>query len=76
MPADEYEVQMDGFFLGGCVTDHSAIRGFTTPASAGQYTARVQAAGLCLGSKYDVRVRARVYGGSWGPWSSTVGITP
>lgn len=69
--ADQYEVLMQGYFLGGCVSDHSDITGFTTPASGGTYTATVQAAGLCLGSNYDVRVRARVYGGPWSDWSSS-----
>ena len=66
--AEAYEVYMDGFFLGGCVTDHSAV--INGQVSSG----RVQAVGLCLGSQYDVRVRARA-NGVWGPWSSDISIT-
>jgi prepilin-type N-terminal cleavage/methylation domain-containing protein len=67
--ADEYEVHMDGVL--GCLSNHSDITSFTTPASGGVYTAQVRAVGLCLGSKYKVKVRARVYGGDWGAWSDT-----
>ena len=66
--AQAYEVSLDGFFLGGCVTDHSAV--INGQVSGG----RVQAAGLCLGSQYDVRVRAQA-NGQWGPWSDTVRVT-
>ena len=61
-------MSLDGFFLGGCVTDHSAV--INGQVSGG----RVQAAGLCLGSQYDVRVRAQA-NGQWGPWSDTVRVT-
>lgn len=63
-----YEIKLDGFFGGGCVTDHSAV--IAAPAGSG----RVQAIGLCLGSKYDVSIRAQA-NGQWGPWSSDVRIT-
>ena len=66
--ADGYEINMDGYFLGGCVTDHSAV--INGQASTG----RVQAVGLCLGSQYDVSIRAKA-NGLWGPWSSTIHIT-
>lgn len=66
--ANAYEIRMDGFFLGGCVTDHSAV--IEGQVGAG----RVQAAGLCLGSQYDVSIRARS-NGVWGPWSDSFRIT-
>ena len=66
--ATDYEISMDGFFLGGCVTDHSAV-------VAGQRSnGRVQAVGLCLGSQYDSRIRAKA-NGLWGPWSGSVRVT-
>lgn len=66
--ATAYEIYMDGFFGGGCMTDHGAV--INGQVSAG----RVQAVGLCLGSKYDVSIRAQA-NGQWGPWSSTQRIT-
>ena len=66
--ADGYEISMDGFFLGGCVTDHSDV--INGQVSSG----RVQAVGLCLGSQYDVSIRARA-NGVWGPWSGSIRIT-
>jgi PKD repeat protein len=66
--ADAYNVEMDGFALGGCVTDHGAT--FNGQVSSG----RVQAFGLCLGSQYDVKIRARA-NGVWGPYSPNVRIT-
>jgi hypothetical protein len=66
--AESYEVLMDGYFGGGCLTDHSAT--FTAPTSHG----RVQAIGLCLGSQYNVSIRYKA-NGSWGPWSPTIHIT-
>ena len=65
--ADQYEINMNGFFLGGCVTDHSAV-------VAGPSTGRVQAVGLCLGSQYDVKIRARA-NGTWGAYSPTIRIS-
>ena len=51
----------------GCQTTHSGeIAG---PASSG----RVQAFGLCLGSQYNVAIRAFA-NGQWGPWSPDVYI--
>lgn len=66
--ATSYEINMAGFFGGGCLTDHSAV--INGQASTG----RVQAAGLCQGSKYDVTIRAEA-NGQWGPWSAPVRIT-
>lgn len=63
-----YEIKLDGFFLGGCVTDHSGI--IAAPASSG----RVRAFGLYLGSQYDVSIRAETTG-IWGPWSPSIRIT-
>jgi hypothetical protein len=62
-----YLIEMDGYAGGGCVTDHSAT--IPGPASTG----RVQAFGLCLGSHYDVRIRAQA-NGMWGDWSSSINI--
>ena len=66
--ATAYEISMDGFFLGGCVTDHSAV--INGQVGSG----RVQAVGLCLGSQYDVSIRAQA-NGLWGRWSPSVRIT-
>jgi len=65
--ATQYEIFMDGYFLGGCVTDHSDV-------VAGPSTGRVQAAGLCLGSQYDVKIRSFA-NGTWGPYSPTIHIS-
>lgn len=65
---DGYEIFMDGYFGGGCLTDHSAV--IEGQVSRG----RVTAAGLCLGSKYDVKIRAR-RNGQWSAWSPSVRIT-
>lgn len=66
--ATAYEIDMDAFFGGGCLTDHGAVIDGQVP------TGRVQAFGLCLGSKYDVSIRAKA-NGLWGPWSPTTRIT-
>jgi PKD repeat protein len=66
--ATKYEISVAGYFGGGCLTTHSGQ--FDAPATTG----RVQAVGLCLGSKYNVTIRA-MFGGSWGPWSSPINIT-
>lgn len=66
--ATAYEVNLDGFFGGGCLTDHSAV--INGQVSSG----RVQAAGLCQGSQYYMSIRAQA-NGQWGPWSSAVLIT-
>ncbi len=63
-----YEIKLNAFFLGGCVTDHSGT--IAAPASSG----RVRAFGLCLGSQYDVSIRAEA-NGIWGPWSPSKRIT-
>jgi hypothetical protein len=65
---DGYEIHMDGFFGGGCVSDHSAV----INGQVGR--GRVTAFGLCLGSKYDVKIRAR-RNGQWSAWSPTTRIT-
>lgn len=65
---DGYEIFMDGYFGGGCLTDHGAV----IEGQVGR--GRVQAAGLCLGSKYNVRIRAR-RNGQWSAWSPTINIT-
>ena len=66
--ATAYEVNMNGYFLGGCVTDASDV--ITGQTSHG----RVQQFGLCLGSQYDVTIRAQA-NGQWGPWSNSIHIT-
>ncbi|HKY13560.1 MAG TPA: PKD domain-containing protein [Microthrixaceae bacterium] len=66
--AEAYQVDMDGFVLGGCVTDHGAV------LEGQRSSGRVQGVGLCLGSQYDVKIRARA-NGLWGPWSPTTRIT-
>ena len=66
--AQEYEVFLDGFFGGGCLTDHGAT--IPAPAASG----RVQAFGLCLGSQYDARIRVKA-AGTWSAWSPDVRIT-
>ncbi len=66
--ATQYQITMDGYFGGGCLTDHSAT--IPGPASTG----RVQAVGLCLGSQYNVSIRAFA-SGQWGPWSPSIHIT-
>jgi len=63
--ADGYEVFMDGVFGQGCFTDHGAVINGQTNHG------RVQAVGLCLGSDYEVKIRARA-NGQWGPWSPIV----
>lgn len=65
---DGYEIHMEGYFGGGCLTDHSAV----IDGQVGR--GRVTAVGLCLGSKYNVKIRAR-RNGQWSAWSSTVRIT-
>ncbi len=64
--AEKYEVLMDGQI--GCLTDHSAQ--FDAPATTG----RVQAFGLCLGSQYDVTIRAYA-NGLWSDPSPALRIT-
>ncbi|MEZ5311210.1 MAG: PKD domain-containing protein [Microthrixaceae bacterium] len=64
--ATAYEVLMDGQV--GCITDHSAT--FPGTATSG----RVQAIGLCLGSKYNVTIRAQA-NGLWSDWSPVLNIT-
>ncbi len=65
--AEAYEISMDGYALGGCVTDHGAV------LNGQRSSGRVQAVGLCLGSRYNVSIRARA-NGQWGPWSPSINI--
>jgi hypothetical protein len=60
-----YEIKLD--WVLGCVTSHSDR--IAAPASSG----RAQAFGLCLGSRYDVSIRAEA-NGIWGPWSPSIRI--
>jgi hypothetical protein len=65
---DGYEIHMDGYFGGGCMTDASAVIN-------GQVgTGRVQSGGLCLGSKYWIKIRAR-RNGVWSAWSASTKIS-
>ena len=64
---DGYEIHMEGYFGGGCLSDHSDV--INGQVGSG----RVTAAGLCLGSKYNVKIRAR-RNGTWSAWSSTTRI--
>jgi cytolethal distending toxin subunit B len=66
--SDGYEIYMDGFLGGGCTSDHRAI----VEGQVG--SGRVQAFGLCLGSKYNVKIRAR-RNGQWSAWSPSIRIT-
>ncbi|HMV75002.1 MAG TPA: hypothetical protein PKB00_10555, partial [Microthrixaceae bacterium] len=66
--ADGYEISMNNVPLGGCVVDASAVINGQTDHG------RVQDGWLCLGSSYDVSIRARA-NGSWGPWSGSIRIT-
>lgn len=66
--AEEYRIEMDAFFGGGCLSDHGAT--IAAPAASG----RVQAFGLCLGSQYDVRIRVKA-AGTWSAWSPDLRIT-
>ena len=59
-----YEIDMAAYFGGGCLTSASDV--FEGQRSAGT----VQQLGLCLGSHYNTRIRARA-NGIWGPWSPT-----
>lgn len=62
--ATAYEIDMAAYFGGGCLTSASDV--FEGQRSAGT----VQQLGLCLGSHYNTRIRARA-NGIWGPWSPT-----
>lgn len=64
---DGYEIHMEGYFGGGCLTDHSGV----INGQVGR--GRVTAVGLCLGSKYNVKIRAR-RNGQWSSWSPTINI--
>jgi PKD repeat protein len=65
--ATAYEISMDGYFGGGCVSDHGAVINGQVPVG------RVQQAGLCLGSWYHVSIRAQA-NGQWGPWSPAIHV--
>jgi len=66
--ATNYQVDMGAFFGGGCLIDASSVINGQTSHG------RVQDALLCLGSRYDVRIRAKA-NGLWGPWSPTTRVT-
>ena len=65
--AEAYQIEMDPTL--GCIagTYDDVITGNVS-------SGRVQAVGLCLGTQYDARIRARA-NGLWGPWSSTIHFT-
>lgn len=65
--ATAYEIEMDGYFGGGCLVDASAVINGQVP------NGRVTHGALCLGSKYYVRIRAQA-NGQWGPWSPSVHV--
>lgn len=62
--ATAYEIHMGSYFGGGCLVDASAVIPGQVP------TGRVQDGLLCLGSHYNVKIRAQA-NGQWGPWSPT-----
>lgn len=64
--ATDYEIFMDAKL--GCLTDHGGV------VSGQVSSGRVTALGLCLGTQYDVSIRARA-NGQWGPWSGATRIT-
>lgn len=66
--ATNYQIDMGAFFGGGCLIDASSVINGQTSHG------RVQDALLCLGSRYDVRIRAKA-NGLWGPWSPTTRLT-
>ena len=74
--ATEYLINYDGFFLGGCVTDHSGVvpdpQWSPTP-NGSTMTGSVAAFGLCLGSRYSVSIQAKV-NGVWGQ-PATIDVT-
>lgn len=65
--ATRYEIQLDGFAGGGCVVDTTAQSDAPSVRVDRQNVAWAEY--ICLGSQYDVRVRALV-GGQWKPWST------
>jgi len=66
--ATAYEINMGSYFGGGCLTDADVV--ISGQTSHG----RVQKVGLCLGSKYNTKIRAQA-NGQWGPWSGTTRFT-
>jgi hypothetical protein len=65
--ATQYQVEMDPTV--GC------IGGTYSNTFAGTATSgRVQAIGLCLGSQYNVKIRAQA-NGQWGDWSPNLHIS-
>lgn len=69
--ATQYQIQMihtkSPIGLTGCLSDHSG----TFPGNA--TSGRVQAFGLCLGTYYNVSIRAQA-NGLWGDWSPVLYI--
>ena len=66
--ATQYQVRMQSYFGGGCLTDAAGT--FSAPASSG----RITQLGLCLGSHYNTSIRYFT-NGAWGPWSPSINIT-
>ncbi|HEX8864099.1 MAG TPA: hypothetical protein VF821_00455, partial [Lentzea sp.] len=65
--ATRYEISLDGFAGGGCVVDTGQLADVAAARIDRQNQAWAEY--ICLGSQYDVRVRALV-GGAWQPWST------
>lgn len=66
--ATEYLIVLDGYFLGGCVTDHSGVvpdPAWSPTPNGSVMTGSVADFGLCLGSSYNVTIQAKV-NGVWG----------
>lgn len=64
---DEYQVNMDAYFGGGCLVDASgSFPGTST-------TGRITQASLCLGTHYNISIRAR-RGATWSSWSPSTNI--
>lgn len=74
--ATDYLIRLDGYFLGGCVTDHSGEvpdpQWSPTP-NGSKMTGSVTAFGLCLGSSYNVSIQAKV-NNVWGRYA-TIRVT-
>lgn len=63
--AVRYEIRMR--HVTGCLTNHSTV------VEGQRSSGRLQQAGLCLGSVYDLQVRAGA-NGQWGPWSESTHV--
>lgn len=74
--ATDYLIRLDGYFLGGCVTDHSGEvpdPQWSPNPNGSTMTGTVTAFGLCLGSSYNVTIQAKV-NNVWGR-STTIRVT-